>query len=56
MDWVSEHGLDLLALALLGGGVWWLMPRATPWPRRSLGYLLALAGTVAGPLAAARTG
>jgi NADH-quinone oxidoreductase subunit J len=47
MDWVSNHGLELLALTLLGVGVWWLMPRAQQWPR-SVGYLLALAGTVLG--------
>jgi NADH-quinone oxidoreductase subunit J len=44
MDWVSNHGLELLALTLLGVGVWWLMPRAERWPR-IVGYLLALAGT-----------
>jgi NADH-quinone oxidoreductase subunit J len=47
MDWISEHGLDLLALTLLGVGVWWLMPRAAPWPR-IVGYFLALAGTLLG--------
>jgi NADH-quinone oxidoreductase subunit J len=46
MDW-AEHGLELLALALLGVGVWWLMPRAETWPR-PVGYLLALAGTMLG--------
>jgi NADH-quinone oxidoreductase subunit J len=47
MDWVSEHGLDLLALTLLGVGVWWLMPRAAPWPR-FVGYSFALVGTLLG--------
>jgi NADH-quinone oxidoreductase subunit J len=47
MDWVAERGLDWLALGLLAGGVFWLMPRAQQWPRL-VGFLLGLAGTALG--------
>jgi NADH-quinone oxidoreductase subunit J len=49
MDWVAERGLDWIALGLLAVGVWWLMPRAQPWPR-IVGFLLAFAGTGLGLL------
>jgi NADH-quinone oxidoreductase subunit J len=43
MDWVALHWIEGLSLVLLATGVWWLMPRATQWPK-AVGLLLALAG------------
>jgi NADH-quinone oxidoreductase subunit J len=47
MQWIAEHGLELLSLVLIAAGVWWLMPRVRPWPR-IVGLTLALTGTVLG--------
>jgi NADH-quinone oxidoreductase subunit J len=58
MDWVSRHWLDLLALVVTAGGVWWLMPRRQPRAKVA-GLTAALVGTalwawrlriVAGPI------
>jgi NADH-quinone oxidoreductase subunit J len=43
MDWVALHWKECLSLVLLATGVWWLMPRATQWPK-AVGILLTLAG------------
>ena len=43
MDWFTEHWPGILALALMGGGVWWMMPRTTQRPK-VVGLILALAG------------
>src|SRR3990170_3971117 len=43
MDWISQNGLLVISLALMGLGVWWLMPSS--WPRsRAGGWLLTLVG------------
>jgi NADH-quinone oxidoreductase subunit J len=47
MDWIEQHGLDLLALVLIAKGVWWLMPRAAERPK-IVGLTLALLGTLLG--------
>jgi NADH-quinone oxidoreductase subunit J len=44
MDWIVEHWLEVASLALLAGGIWWLMPPATSH-RKVVGLLLVLAGT-----------
>jgi NADH-quinone oxidoreductase subunit J len=43
MQWFAEHWPGVLALALMGGGVWWLMPRQTNLPK-VVGMLAALVG------------
>jgi NADH-quinone oxidoreductase subunit J len=45
MPWITEHWLDILSLALIAGGVLWLMPRGTVRPK-FIGLLLALAGVL----------
>ncbi len=43
MDWISEHRLEILSLALIAGGVWWLMPRTARLPKFA-GLLMAICG------------
>jgi NADH-quinone oxidoreductase subunit J len=43
MQWLGEHWPGLAALALMGGGVWWMMPRRMELPK-VFGLLAALAG------------
>src|SRR3954464_15940850 len=43
MNWISEHGLEILSLTLIGCGVWWLMPRAAQLPKL-VGLILAISG------------
>ncbi|HEX5471010.1 MAG TPA: NADH-quinone oxidoreductase subunit J [Lacipirellulaceae bacterium] len=43
MDWISQHTVEIIALALIAGGVWWLMPRAARLPK-PIGLLLAICG------------
>jgi NADH-quinone oxidoreductase subunit J len=43
MYWISEHRLELLSLALIACGVWWLMPRAARLPKL-VGLILAICG------------
>lgn len=43
MDWFGQHWPGVLALALMGGGVWWLMPREAHLPK-VVGMLAALLG------------
>ena len=45
MDWFAEHWLETVALVLIAGSVWWLMPTATK-RLKVLGLLLAFAGTL----------
>ncbi|HVT29752.1 MAG TPA: NADH-quinone oxidoreductase subunit J [Lacipirellulaceae bacterium] len=54
MDWISQHRLEIFALALIAGGVWWLMPRPARLPK-FVGLLMAIcgAGLLAGRLHAA---
>ena len=33
MDWIAEHWPGIASLALMGGGVWWLMPRRVQRPK-----------------------
>jgi NADH-quinone oxidoreductase subunit J len=47
MDWIEQHGLDLLALVLIAKGVWWLMPGAAQRPK-IVGLALAFLGTLLG--------
>jgi len=47
MDWIEQHGLDLLALVLIAKGVWWLMPRAEQ-RSKFVGLTLAFLGTLLG--------
>jgi NADH-quinone oxidoreductase subunit J len=43
MDWITQNWLLLASLALMGLGVWWLMPSS--WPRsRAGGWLLTIVG------------
>lgn len=43
MDWLTQNWLLFTSLALLGLGVWWLMP--STWPRsRAGGWLLTVVG------------
>lgn len=43
MDWITQNWLMIVALVLMGLGVWWLMPSS--WPRSHAGgWLLVLAG------------
>jgi NADH-quinone oxidoreductase subunit J len=43
MDWLTQNWLLVVSLALMGLGVWWLMPSS--WPRsRFGGWLLTLLG------------
>ena len=43
MDWITQNRLLVVALSLMGLGVWWLMPSS--WPRsRAGGWLLTLVG------------
>jgi NADH-quinone oxidoreductase subunit J len=49
MDWIEQHGLDLLALVLIAKGVWWLMPRAEP-QSKVIGLTLAFLGTLLGAI------
>jgi len=43
MDWITENRMLVISLALMGLGVWWLMPSS--WPRSRVGgWLLALVG------------
>lgn len=44
MDWIAPHWVEVAALVLIGAGVWWLMPRASRWPKVA-GWLLATVGT-----------
>jgi NADH-quinone oxidoreductase subunit J len=43
MQWIAEHWLGITSLALMGGGVWWMMPRRTNLPN-AVGLIAALAG------------
>src|SRR3954465_15023228 len=43
MYWVSGHRLEVLSLALIACGVWWLMPRASRLPKL-VGLILAICG------------
>src|SRR4051812_30046066 len=43
MNWISEHGLEILSLTLIACGVWWLMPRAARLPKL-VGLILAICG------------
>src|SRR3954465_2341654 len=43
MYWVSGHRLEILSLALIACGVWWLMPRASRLPKL-VGLILAICG------------
>src|SRR3954467_6473398 len=43
MQWIAEHWLGIASLALMGGGVWWMMPRRTNLPT-VVGLIAALAG------------
>jgi NADH-quinone oxidoreductase subunit J len=43
MQWLTEHRIGILALALFALGVWWLMPRAVRLPK-IVGLALTLAG------------
>ncbi len=49
MDWIEQHGLDLLALVLIAKGVWWLMPRAEQ-RSKIVGLTLAFLGTLLGAI------
>jgi NADH-quinone oxidoreductase subunit J len=43
MDWLADNKLIVTSLALMGLGVWWLMP--STWPRSRVGgWLLAIVG------------
>jgi NADH-quinone oxidoreductase subunit J len=41
MDWTAEHWPVIASLALMGGGVWWMMPRRVQLPK-VVGLLVAL--------------
>lgn len=43
MQWFADHWQDVAALALMGGGVWWLMPRVAQLPK-VVGLVVALVG------------
>src|SRR3954469_1704328 len=43
MQWIAEHWLGVASLALMGGGVWWMMPRRENLPA-VVGLIAALAG------------
>jgi NADH-quinone oxidoreductase subunit J len=43
MHWFADYRLGVLALALMGGGVWWMMPREMHLPK-VVGLLAALLG------------
>jgi NADH-quinone oxidoreductase subunit J len=43
MQWFEQHWPGVLALALMGGGVWWMMPRQAQLPK-VVGLLAALVG------------
>ena len=43
MDWISTHWPEVSSLALIGFGVWWLMPRTAPLPK-IIGLILAMCG------------
>ncbi len=43
MDWIAEHWPGIASLALMGGGVWWMMPRRVQLPKVA-GLLIALVG------------
>jgi NADH-quinone oxidoreductase subunit J len=43
MDWISTHWPEVTSLALIGLGVWWLMPRTVQLPK-IVGLILAMCG------------
>jgi NADH-quinone oxidoreductase subunit J len=43
MEWIAEHWPGVASLTLMGGGVWWLMPRTTP-RTKIVGLIVALLG------------
>jgi NADH-quinone oxidoreductase subunit J len=43
MQWIADHWPGIASLALMGGGVWWMMPRRTNLPNLA-GLIAALAG------------
>src|SRR3954470_2301425 len=43
MQWLEDHWQGVLALVLMGAGVWWMMPRRTQGPK-AIGIGLALVG------------
>ncbi|HEX3600200.1 MAG TPA: NADH-quinone oxidoreductase subunit J [Lacipirellulaceae bacterium] len=43
MQWFVDHWPGIAALALMGGGVWWMMPRRANWPK-VIGLVAALIG------------
>jgi NADH-quinone oxidoreductase subunit J len=43
MQWIAEHWPGIVSLALMGGGVWWMMPRERQWPK-AIGLVAALVG------------
>lgn len=43
MEWIADHWPGIASLALMGGGVWWMMPREARWPK-AVGLILALLG------------
>lgn len=43
MDWFAEHWPGIASLALMGGGVWWMMPREARLPK-AFGLIAALVG------------
>ncbi len=53
MQWIAEHWLGITSLALMGGGVWWMMPRRTNLPN-AVGLIAALAGRIFGCLSNSR--
>ena len=43
MEWIAEHWPGIASLALMGGGVWWMMPREARWPK-AIGLIVAIIG------------
>ncbi len=43
MQWIAEHWPDVASLALMAGGVWWMMPRQTLRPK-VIGLVVSLVG------------
>ena len=43
MHWIADHWPGITSLALMGGGVWWMMPREARWPK-AVGLIIALIG------------
>jgi len=43
MEWIAEHWPGVASLALMGSGVWWLMPRTVQRPK-VVGLMIALVG------------